>query len=244
MRRLVALFFAVPTLGLAQGNDNLAEWVRACAPKVHPMTMGSIVAVESAGNIFAVGDDGDLRLPYSQRVLRSFRPQSRDEAIRIAKDLLSKGHGVGLGPSQISSGNLRRLKMTVEDAFDTCRNLAAGQTVLTAFYTDAARQFGEGAVALRHALSAYNTGNFWAGIKNGYVDKVLAAARRPLPPLRVLPPRKDAGRGWVVAQGRREHGVIGSRMTTKQARMADLDVGGEWGRVATVTTSSSEQSVQ
>ena len=46
------------------------------------------------------------------------------------------------------------------------------QTVLIRNYVIAAEQLGEGQPALQAALSAYNTGNMRAGVRNGYVRAV------------------------------------------------------------------------
>ena len=43
--------------------------------------------------------------------------------------------------------------------------------ILTADYAEAARRQGEGQPALRAALSAYNTGDFSRGFRNGYVAR-------------------------------------------------------------------------
>jgi hypothetical protein len=77
---------------------------------------------------------------------------------------------------QINSANLTALQMTPEDLFDPCRNMQAGARILAADYAKAARVKGAGASALLAAISAYNTGNFQGGFRNGYVAKVVSNA--------------------------------------------------------------------
>ncbi len=135
----------------------------ACALNVHPVTLEAIVRVESGGN------------PLALNVNRLAGPQPRAasvaDAVREAERYIARGHSVDLGLAQINSRNLPRLGLTIEQVLDPCTNIAAGGRILTANYADAAGRWGEGQTALRAALSAYNTGNFSAGFRNGYVAK-------------------------------------------------------------------------
>jgi type IV secretion system protein VirB1 len=70
---------------------------------------------------------------------------------------------------QVNSRNLATLGVTVEQVFDPCTNIRSGATILTANYAQAVRTRGEGQPALKAALSAYNTGDFYRGFANGYV---------------------------------------------------------------------------
>ena len=135
----------------------------ACALNVHPITLNKIVSVESGGNPLALNVN---RLAGAQP-----RPASVAEAVRLAESYIARGHSVDLGLAQINSRNLPRLGLTIEQVLDPCTNIAASGRILTANYADAARRWGEGQTALRAALSAYNTGSFSAGFRNGYVAK-------------------------------------------------------------------------
>ncbi|WP_407238167.1 ArdC-like ssDNA-binding domain-containing protein [Escherichia coli] len=57
--------------------------------------------------------------------------------------------------------------------FDTCKNLAAGARVLTAFYSNALPKYPNEQAALRAALSTYNTGDFNKGF-----ERLLGPLRR------------------------------------------------------------------
>ena len=79
---------------------------------------------------------------------------------------------IDMGLGQINSENLTRLGMTVDEVFDVCKNLSAAALILEDNFTRASAKEGAPQEALKKALSAYNTGDFARGIKNGYVQKV------------------------------------------------------------------------
>lgn len=149
----------------------LFELAKRCAPTVAPMTMVSIVQVESRGNPLAINVNRAPDPPPAR---------SRQEAIATAERLIAEGQNLDLGLAQINSKNLASLGLTVADAFEPCRNLAASAKLLQASYLAAARLAPE-QDALRMAFSAYNTGNHRRGFLNGYVAKVEAEAFKLAP---------------------------------------------------------------
>lgn len=149
---------------------DFSELFRTCAPDVHPQTMTAIVKTESGFRPFAIGVNG------SGAPLRN-QPGSREEAISTAKSLVGRGYNIDMGYAQINSANLKWLGMTIEDMFDECKNVKAGARILTENYAAARKIFGDPQLALRAALSAYNTGNHSSGIQNGYVRKVSQNAK-------------------------------------------------------------------
>lgn len=140
----------------------------ACAPHVAPATLASIVRVESSGNPIAINVNtirGRPRYPVP-------RIRSADHAASVAHHAISQGYNVDLGLMQINSRNLRGLGYSVEQMLnDQCLNVKAGAQILTENYTRAARERGHGQDALLAALSAYNTGNFQNGFRNGYIAR-------------------------------------------------------------------------
>jgi type IV secretion system protein VirB1 len=108
-------------------------------------------------------------------------PQTKEEVVSLASRFIAEGKSVDLGLMQINSDNLEWLGMSIEDTFDPCKNLAAGSRILEENYQRAHRQKGQEQVALYAALSAYNTGNQTAGIKNGYVQKVVENSTYKVP---------------------------------------------------------------
>ncbi|WP_436017612.1 lytic transglycosylase domain-containing protein [Phenylobacterium sp. LjRoot219] len=145
-----------------------------CAPAVAPETLLSVAKVESRFDPLAIGVNG--------RSPRSIRPSSKSDTVRQAADLIASGASVDLGLAQINSRNLEWLGLTLEDAFDPCRNLEAASKVLVANYKTAAADQPPQA-ALRRALSMYNTGSKTRGFHNGYVGKVAKAADYVVPAL-------------------------------------------------------------
>ena len=143
----------------------LASLITQCAPGVAPSTMAAIVQVESGGNPFAI-DDNTTR--------RSYYPRDRASAEALVSQLTGAGHLVDAGIAQIDSMNFARLGVNVHTIFDPCTNLRVGSEILSSDYDFAKRRYGNGQIALRHAIGMYNTGRLDAGAD--YVRQVLVAA--------------------------------------------------------------------
>jgi len=126
-----------------------------CAPGVGPVTMSAIVAYESGGRPYAIGDN---------TARRSYFPDDRATAEVLATQLLRAGHDIDVGYAQINASNFRRFALTPQTAFEPCTNIATGASILGAAYAGAARTYGKGQLALTHALSAYNSGGYFAGM--------------------------------------------------------------------------------
>lgn len=137
-----------------------------CAPMVAPRTLMTIVRAESGFRPYAIGVNGKSRLTR--------QPQTQAEAIAVAINLIGKGISIDLGLAQINSANLPVLGLSIEDAFDPCKNLNAAARLLQSDYQRALSAGYLGDKALVAALSTYNTGSFTKGINNGYVRKVLS----------------------------------------------------------------------
>ncbi|MGC2634203.1 MAG: lytic transglycosylase domain-containing protein [Candidatus Cybelea sp.] len=144
----------------------LAALIRHCAPAVAPSTMAAIVQVESGGDPFAIGDN---------TARRSYYPRDRATAERLARRLLSAGHLLDVGIAQIDSMNFAGFGVTAHSIFDPCTNLNVGARILSGDYTFAAQRYGDGQVALRHAIGMYNTGRLNGGAR--YIARVVAAAK-------------------------------------------------------------------
>jgi type IV secretion system protein VirB1 len=143
----------------------LAALIRHCASTVAPSTMAAIVQVESGGDPLAIGDN---------TTRRSYYPRDRATAERLARRLLNAGHLLDIGIAQIDSMNFAGFGVTARPIFDPCTNLSVGARILSGDYAFAARRYGDGQVALRHAIGMYNTGRLNAGAR--YIARVVAAA--------------------------------------------------------------------
>jgi len=160
-----------------------------CAPSVAATTMMSVVRVESGFNPLAIGVNGAPRL--------TVKAADKADAVRQATALITSGRSVDLGLAQINSKNLQWLGLSVEDAFDPCRNLAAGARILQDAYRRSGPEKLGPQPALLQALSYYNTGNPRRGFGNGYVAKVTAAANVAVPAL--APPSAPSTQGAAPA---------------------------------------------
>lgn len=144
-----------------------------CAPSVHPTTLNAIVSQESAFNQYAIGVNGGNRLER--------QPENEAQAVITAKWLLEQNYNFDVGLGQINITNFEWLGLSIEDAFDPCKNLQSVEKVLQDCYGRAVQTIGgEGQGALQAALSCYNTGNFTRGFDNGYVYQVAQNAQ-PIP---------------------------------------------------------------
>lgn len=134
-----------------------------CAARVGPVTMSAVVLYESGGRPFAIGDN---------TARRAYFPARRAAAVALAQRLLAAGHNIDVGYAQVNSANFAAYGLDAPSALDPCTNLAVGSRLLQRAYVDARRQ--NAGDALVRALSAYNTGNFWAGMS--YVRNVYRTA--------------------------------------------------------------------
>ena len=155
----------------------IAAALLACAVNVHPTkTLEAIIRVESGGNPLAIHVNN-----YSGP---QPHPENVDDAVLLAKAFIARGYRVDLGIMQITDANLPGLGFTVEQAFDPCLNIKGGAAILTEFYSAAIARYAVGEPALEAAISAYDTGTFWRGFRNGYVPAsvigIPAVALRPL----------------------------------------------------------------
>lgn len=146
-----------------------------CAPNVDPSTLQTVVRHESRANIYAIGVNGDYKLPR--------QPENLKEAVATAQWLKDNGYDFDAGLGQVNVRNLPNLGMSIPDLFEPCKNIKGAATILTDCYTRAVPRFGAGQPALLAALSCYNTGNFERGFKNGYVNKVVANVGLDVPAL-------------------------------------------------------------
>ena len=160
----------------------VAQLAARCAHTVAPETMLAIVRTESGFAPLAIGVNPE---PARGLPAASLRPDTAAEAVTTAAELLRQGRRVDLGLAQLSHANLPRLGMTLADAFEPCRNLAAGARILREGYAAALRTEADPQRALRVAFSRYNTGHPERGFANGYVVRVQGAAEVVVPAIRL-----------------------------------------------------------
>lgn len=185
-----------------------------CAPQVAPQTLAAIVRTESGFQPLAIGVNGGRRLVR--------QPESVDEAVATAKWLIANGYSIDVGLGQVNSANLRKTGLSIEEAFDPCKNLAASATILHANYLEASRRTSSPQSALDAALSAYNTGNFVKGVSNGYVQRVHGNATAGAVPEKMRPDMSS-----TAADSRRTKRISGHLPPSPRAVEAGREMPGE-----------------
>jgi type IV secretion system protein VirB1 len=152
------------------GHREVLDLAGRCAPAEPAKVLASIVRVESAGHPLRIGVNGPRRAFLD--------PATPDEAVRLASGLIAAGKNIDLGLAQINARNLAWLGLSVEEAFEPCRNLAAAGVVMGRGYAAALQISRPGQSILQTAYSLYNTGDPDRGLSNGYVAKLEAARAR------------------------------------------------------------------
>jgi len=117
-------------------------FLQVCAPQIAPTTLAAIVQQESGGHWLAIHDN---------TTGESYRPETLEEAVLLARSRIEARHSVDTGATQINSANLAKLGLGIESAFDPCMNLRAAQSLLL---EDWRRSGGD----LRATLALYHTG--------------------------------------------------------------------------------------
>ena len=146
-----------------------------CAPGIALEALVPQVLVESHFSELAIGiNNGPI-----------VRARSVPDAIDISTRYIRAGYSVDLGLAQINSHNLRRLGLTVEQAFDPCTSLRAAEVVLTENY-NAVSDGRTPTDAIEATWSLYNSGSPSRGMRNGYVRKVWSAAATLVPQMKAM----------------------------------------------------------
>ena len=83
-----------------------------------------------------------------------------------------------MGLAQINQTHFAEYGLTLDTAFEPCRNLKAASGILEACYVRASKRGGTEQTALRDAFSCYYSGNFTTGYKTGYVINVVTGHSR------------------------------------------------------------------
>lgn len=146
-----------------------------CAPFVAVTTLRAIANVESSFNPFAIG---------IVRGALKRQPRNLLEAISTVKQLQSHNVKFSAGVAQIYVKNWPAYQLDYETVFDPCANMRAAQGILSDCYQRGSLNASSEQVALRKAISCYYSNNFVTGFREGYVQKVVAAAthfRAPAP---------------------------------------------------------------
>lgn len=155
---------------------DLAE---TCAPAVAVETLAAVVSLKSNFQPFAIRVDSDLP--------RGKQPNSKEEAIQNATTLIAEQQNIQLGLGGIAIEELRKLDLTISDAFDPCLNLKATATLLDGYYRLAIHAGAAPEQAQRVMLqSYYGRSDPSVGAMVQYDEQVQREAKRLLPKLALL----------------------------------------------------------
>lgn len=142
---------------------------QACAPEVAPTTMAAIVRTESGFNPYAIG------VVHGHLVRQ---PRNLGEAVATVHAVERAGYDYSVGLAQINRAHFDAYGLTYEAALEPCRNLAVGADILSRCFERARAITSGPQQALRASLSCYASGNFVTGYRVGYVQRVVAEARK------------------------------------------------------------------
>lgn len=152
---------------------NCARPLENHAQPVGVQTMAGLIEHESGWTQLAIGDN-TARVAYCVPGGRSY-PCTYQQAVAIATTLRQEGHSIDAGFAQINSANWPGYGINAASVFNACTNLHVGADILTRAYRGALAYFPSGDDALTHALSEYNSGDFYASL--GYSHAVIGQAR-------------------------------------------------------------------
>jgi type IV secretion system protein VirB1 len=120
------------------------DLAQRCAPQVQVEVLAAVASVESGLNPYAVRINSDHPLKA--------QPTTKAEAIEVAAALVSAGKDVDLGLGGVNVSDLRRLGLSIAEAFDSCRSLNATGHLLNGYYRAAMRSGASPAEAERLML--------------------------------------------------------------------------------------------
>jgi type IV secretion system protein VirB1 len=156
---------------------SLALLIATCASQVHPTTMQALIAVESAGNPYAVSINRPASWIGTGRDLPVFyQPRTVSDAQQLVTALHATGFTTSVGLAQINTEHLRSWQLPIEALFDPCTNLQLAERILLDCDS------GVAPVRLPQLLSCFNSGNASTGIANGYAARVYRAALKTSSP--------------------------------------------------------------
>ncbi|NTG68824.1 lytic transglycosylase domain-containing protein [Rhizobium rhizogenes] len=150
---------------------SFTDLAQTCAPAIAIETLAAVVSLESQFQPF------DIRVGESSSLHE--QPKSKAEAIETATALMAEHQDVQLGLGGIGIAELRKLDLSIADAFDPCLNLKATATLLDGYYRLAVRAGATRQQAERVMLqSYYGRSDPSVGKMAQYDDQVKSEAKR------------------------------------------------------------------
>lgn len=150
---------------------NLDLYLQECSSQnVHPTVMKAIIKTETRGNPLAISLNGNRN---NHRIRLLYQPRNFTEAVSWVNYLDQHGYNFDVGIAQVNIKNIRAFGVRPSDALNVCTNLQMASFILKYHYNKALNRAPNNQLAIKLAISAYNTGNFHKGFANGYVKTVI-----------------------------------------------------------------------
>ena len=188
---MVAIFCTALTGSIAAQQPRIDPgWLKLyaehCAQRVPFQAILAITTVESGLNPYALSINYPQQMAHkyglaNQRINLTRQPQNITEAVSWMRWFHAHGYTVSAGLMQVNTEMAQRFRVSPEQLFDPCTNIAIGTAILNSNYDHSLRTLPSPHAAYSSALSAYNTGSNTAGLTNGYVEKVLSIQSRIQP---------------------------------------------------------------
>jgi type IV secretion system protein VirB1 len=157
-------------------SEAFLDLAQGCAPMAQVEVLAGVVSLESKFLPFAIRINSGEPLPS--------QPSSKAEAIELATSLIADQQDIQIGLGGIGVEELRKLNLSVSDAFDACRNLKATATLLDGYYRLALRVGADPAQAEKVMLqSYYGRDDPTVGAMVKYDEQVRREAKRLSPKL-------------------------------------------------------------
>jgi type IV secretion system protein VirB1 len=157
-------------------SEAFLDLAQGCAPMAQVEVLAGVVSLESKFLPFAIRINSGEPLPS--------QPSSKAEAIELATSLIADHQDIQIGLGGIGVEELRKLNLSVSDAFDACRNLKATATLLDGYYRLALRVGADPAQAEKVMLqSYYGRDDPTVGAMVKYDEQVRREAKRLSPKL-------------------------------------------------------------
>jgi len=155
------------------------DLAQSCAPMMASETLAGVVSLESGLAPFNIRINSGPPLKE--------QPVSKAAAIEIATTLAAEHQDIQLGLGGISIDDLKKLKLSVSDAFDPCANLQATATLLEGYYRFAIRIGEDKSMAGKVMLqSFYGRGDPFIGALVKYDSQVRREIQRLKPTIEKL----------------------------------------------------------